>query len=150
MRGGRIAIAALLAVLFGGTGAASALACSCAPATPRESLAAADAAIVGRLLTVAPHGPGRAEYRYRVVRVYRGGDRIGKGTVLTVLSGRGSAGCALPTRTARNYGLFLLGQGGRWASGICGVLTPRRLWRAAQGASEGGAAATGAGISCAS
>ncbi len=72
MRGRRIAIAALLVVSFAAAEAGDAVACSCAPTTPAESLAAADAAIVGRLLTVAPHGPGRAEYRYRVVRVFRG------------------------------------------------------------------------------
>jgi hypothetical protein len=150
VRGRRIAIAASLAVLFGTVGVVNALACSCAPASPAQSLAAADAAVVGRLLAVAPHGPGRAEYRYRVVRVYRGGDGIRTGKVLGVLSGRDSAGCALPTRTGRNYGLFLLGDRGRWASGICGVLAPRRLWQVAEGAtasrSEGGAA----GFGCAS
>ncbi len=150
MRGRRIAIAALLAALFGTAGAGSALACSCAPTSPRDSLAAADAAIVGRLLAVAPHGPGRAEYRYRVVHVYRGAAGIRRGAVIAVLSGRDSAGCALPTRTARNYGLFLLGRRGRWASGICGVLPPRRLWSAAQGASGAGIGAGSAQISCAS
>lgn len=149
MRGGRVAIAALLAVLLGAVGADRALACSCAPATPAESLAAADAAIVGRLLAVAPHGPGRAEYRYRVVRVYRGAGEIRVGTVLGVLSGRDSAGCALPTRTGRSYGLFLAGSRGRWASGICGVLSPRRLWQAARGAAANGAA-RGSPFSCAS
>ncbi len=72
------------------------------------------------------------------------------GTVLRVLSGRDSAGCALPTRAERNYGLFLLGHRGRWASGICGVLAPRRLWQAAQGASASGSEAGDAGIRCAS
>lgn len=150
MRGGRVAIAALLAVLLGAVGAGSAAACSCAPAAPAQSLARADAAIVGRLLAVAPHGPGRAVYRYRVVRVYRGAERIHPGTVLPVLSGRDSAGCALPTRTGRSYGLFLLGQGGRWASGICGVVSPRRLWRAAQGASASASGPAGASAQCAS
>jgi hypothetical protein len=150
VRGRRIAIAALLFVSVGAAGAGDAVACSCAPATPAQSLAAADAAIVGRLLGVAPHGPGRAEYRYRVVRVYRGPDEVHPGTVLRVLSGRDSAGCALPTRSGRNYGLFLLGDRGRWASGICGVLAPRRLWQAAQGASASRAGDGRAGIGCAS
>lgn len=150
MRGRRIAISALLAVLFGAVGAASALACSCARTSPAQSLATADAAIVGRLLSVAPHGPGRAEYRYRVVRVYRGTDRIRPGRVLPVLAGRDSAGCALPTRTGRNYGLFLLGDRGRWASGICGVLAPRRLWQVAEGASASRSEGGAAGYGCAS
>lgn len=132
MRGGRVAIAVVLVILLGLLGAGSALACSCAPTPPREALAHADAAIVGRLLKVEAHGPTRAAYRYRVIRVYRGRDSIRAGSITTVLSGRTSAACALPTRTGRNYGLFLLGEGGRWASGICGVISPRRLWAAAQ------------------
>lgn len=150
MRGRRIAIAALLVLALGSIGAGEALACSCAPSTPAKSLAAADAAIVGRLLAVAPHGPSRAEYRYRVVHVYRGGGGIRGGKVLRVLSGRDSAGCALPTRTGRNYGLFLLGERGRWASGICGVLTPRRLWLAAEGASASRSKGGVADFGCAS
>lgn len=149
MRGRRIAIATLLAVLSGAVAAGSAQACSCARTSPAQSLAAADAAIVGRLLGVAPHGPGRAEYRYRVVRVYRGARGIRAGEVLGVLSGRDSAGCALPTRTGRNYGLFLIGDRGRWASGICGVLAPRRLWLATQGASASASKAGAAPLHCA-
>jgi hypothetical protein len=132
VRGGRVAIGVVLVLLLGLLGAGRALACSCAPTPPKEALAQADAAIVGRLLTVEARGPARAAYRYRVVRVYRGGDAIQRGSVATVLSGRGSAACALPTRVDRNYGLFLIGQAGRWASGLCGVISPRRLWAAAR------------------
>ncbi len=154
MRGGRVAIGFVAVILLGLFGAGDALACSCAPTPPREALAGADAAIVGRLLKAEGRGPSRAAYRYRVVRVYRGNDSIGVGSVLTVLSGRSSAACALPTRTDRNYGLFLLGDGGRWSSGLCGVISPRRLWAAAQGpqqaARRGGASAFSAGARCAS
>lgn len=132
MRRGRFAIAVVFFTLLGLAGAGSALACSCAPAPPAESLARADAAIVGRLLSVVPRGPARAAYRYRVVRVYRGAGQVRRGSVATVLSGRGSAACGLPTGSGRNYGLFLLGERGRWASGLCGVVSPRRLWRAAR------------------
>jgi hypothetical protein len=140
----------VLVVLLGLIGAGSAHACSCAPTTPAESLASSDAAIVGLLLRVESLGPARAEYRYRVVRVYQGRGEIRGGSVLTVLSGRGSAACALPTRTGRKYGLFLLGERGRWAGGICGVLPPRRLWAAAKGP-QGAAEASGStAASCAS
>lgn len=134
MRGGRVAIAVVLVFLLGLLSAGEALACSCAPLPPKESLARADAAIVGRLLTVQPRGPARAAYRYRVVRVYRGAEEIRRGAVATVLSGRGSSACALPTRLDRNYGLFLVGGGGHWASGLCGVISPRRLWEATRSA----------------
>jgi hypothetical protein len=143
VRRGRVAIVVVASfVLLGLLGVGSALACSCAPTAPVESLARSDAAIVGRLLKVEPRGPARAEYRYRVIRVYRGRAEIRGGSVATVLSGRGSAACALPTRTGRNYGLFLLGERGRWAGGICGVLSPRRLAAAAKG-SPGAAATSG-------
>jgi hypothetical protein len=148
VRGGRVVIAAVSVVLLGLVFAGSALACSCSPAAPAESLARSDAAIVGRLLGVEPHGPTQARYRYRVLRVYRGRDEIGRGSVLTVLSSRDSSACALPARIDHNYGLFLLGDGGRWVSGLCGVLSPRRLWTAAQ--HPGGAEGAGAGFSCAS
>jgi hypothetical protein len=148
VRGGRVVIAAVSVVLLGLVCAGSALACSCSPAPPAESLARSDAAIVGRLLGVVPHGPDRARYRYKVLRVYRGRDKIKPGSTLTVLSSRSSAACALPARAGRNYGLFLLGDGGRWASGLCGVLSPRRLWMAARHPSGAGQAA--ASFSCAS
>lgn len=148
MRGGRIAIAAVVAVLFGTVFAGSVLACSCAPASPVESLAEADAAVVGRLLSVAPHGASRAEYRYRVLRVYRGSDAIERGSTLVVLSPRSSAACGLPEGIGRHFGLFLLGERGRWSSGLCGVIAPRRLRAAAQ-KPGGGQALSGSLTGCA-
>lgn len=150
MRGGRVAIASASAALLGLVFAGGALACSCAPASPAQSLAAADAAIVGRLLSVQPHGAARAEYRYRVLRVFRGAGEIEPGAAVSVISPRGSAGCALPTRLERRYGLFLLGDGaGRWASGLCGVVSPRRLSQAARRSGEGARAASLSLTSCA-
>jgi len=137
-------------VLLGLLGAESALACSCAPSTPAESLASSDAAIVGRLLKVERLGPARAEYRYRVVRVYRGHGEVRGGSVATVRSGGDSASCALPTRTGRNYGLFLLGERDRWAGGICGVVSPRQLWAAAKSPEGAAEASTSPVPNCAS
>ena len=148
MRGGRVAIAAVTAVLLGLAFAGSAQACSCAPTAPAEALARADAAIVGELLGVQPRSPSQAAYRYRVLRVYRGRKRIEIGSVLTVLSPRGSASCGLPTRLSKHYGLFLLGADGRWASGLCGVISPRRLWSAARQPQDGEAASSAASDGC--
>ncbi|HEX4668591.1 MAG TPA: hypothetical protein VH275_01270 [Solirubrobacterales bacterium] len=148
MRGGRVAIAAVSVVLLGLVFANSALACSCAPSTPSESLADSDAALAGRLLSVASRGAARAEYRYEVLHVYRGRDKIKPGTTLSVISSRSSDACALPGRIAHNYGLFLLGDGQRWTGGLCGVVSPRRLWAAA--GKPGGGRATGSVASCAS
>jgi hypothetical protein len=131
VRGGRVAIAAASVVLLGLVFAGSALACSCAPSSPARSLAESDAALTGRLLSVVPHGLTRAEYRYEVLHVYRGPDGLRPGSIVEVRSPRGSASCALPEAVGRNYGLFLLGDGRRWASGLCGVISPRRLHLAA-------------------
>jgi hypothetical protein len=132
VRGGRVLIATFSVVLLGLVGAGSALACSCAPTAPAESLARADAAVTARLLSVEPKGATRAVYRYEVLHVYRGRDAIAPGSTLKVMSPRGSAACALPDRVDHNYGLFLLGSGGRWAGGLCGVIAPRRLSAAAR------------------
>jgi hypothetical protein len=134
-------------VLLGLFFAGSALACSCAPSTPSESLAGSDAAVSGRLLSVKPHGATRAEYRYEVLHVYRGREQIERGSKLSVTSPRGSASCALPSRIGHHYGLFLLGDGRHWAGGLCGVVSPRRLWAAARKPGKGEAAASS---SCAS
>jgi hypothetical protein len=148
VRGGRVFIAIFSVLLFGLVGAGSALACSCAPAAPAESLARSDAAVTARLLSVAPKGASRAVYRYEVLHVYRGRDAIAPGSTLKVMSPRGSAACALPDRVDHNYGLFLLGSGGRWAGGLCGVIAPRRLWAAARKPEDGHAA--GSSASCTS
>ena len=118
---------AVLALVF----AAGAVACSCAPQSPAESLREADGAVVGRLVRVIPHGALHAVYRYEVRQSYKG--KIREGRMLDVRSGRRSAACALPRRTGRSYGLFLALRGGRWFGGICGVVSPERLRQAAQG-----------------
>ena len=120
------------------------MACSCAPQAPVESLRGSDAAIVGRLVKVIPHGALHAVYRYRVRHVYKGAGQIDAGRVLNVRSARRSAACALPRRTGRNYGLFLTHVHGRWFGGICGVVGPRRLRHAAQNP----AASSGAPVLC--
>lgn len=148
VRGGRVAIAAVSVALLGLVGAGNALACSCAPSSPAESLAGSDAAIAGRLVSVQPHGVSRAVYRYEVLHVYRGPDTIAPGTTLKVMSARGSAACALPDGIGHHYGLFLLGDGRRWVGGLCGTVSPRRLWAAAR--KPGGGQATRPGSSCAS
>jgi hypothetical protein len=121
------AVLAVLAVLVAASGA---MACSCAPQAPGESLREADGAVVGRLVKVLPHGPLHAVYRYEVGRVYKG--KIRTGQMLDVHGSRRAAACALPRRSDRSYGLFLSHRHGRWFGGICGVISPRRLRAAAQ------------------
>lgn len=128
----RLPIFGALVVLVALASAGSAHACSCAPLAPGESLREADAAIVGRLVEVVPVGRFRAEYRYRVQQVFRGGREIESDRMLSVRSARRSAACALPRRLDHEYGLFLIRAEGHWASGICGVIEPHRLRLAAQ------------------
>ncbi|HVY77323.1 MAG TPA: hypothetical protein VG898_02330 [Solirubrobacterales bacterium] len=119
--------------------AAGASACSCAPQSPAESLREADGAVVGRLVRVLPQGPLRAVFRYEVRHAYKG--RLPEvGRMLDVHSSRRGAACALPRRTDRNYGLFLLRRDGRWYGGICGVVPPQRLRAAAHRGAAGSAA----------
>lgn len=137
---GRRFVAAMLAGIF--LLPAYAQACSCAPQAPAQSLQESDAAIVGKLIRVLPHGSLHADYRYEVQRVYRGRKAIERGQTLTVRSARRAAACALPRRTGHSYGLFLTRGHGLWFGGICGVIQPRRLWRVAKHRAQAGSART--------
>jgi len=133
-----------LALVFAG----GAQACYCATQVPATSLKAADGAIVATLVRVIPRGSTRAVYRYRVKDVYKGAKLKGR-HMLDVRSARRSAACALPRRTHRDYGLFLLRRRGRWFGGICGVVSPRRLRQAARHAGDADARDVTASSICA-
>jgi len=87
----------------------------------------ADAAIVGRLVKVVPKGTLKADYRYRVQRVYKRGTGIRRGRTISVRSARESSACGLPHGKGRRYGLLLARDGRRWTGGLCGVFRPRLL-----------------------
>ncbi len=125
-------IGSVLVVLAMLVPASDAIACSCAPQPPAESLREADGAIVGRLVRVLPHGSLHAVFRYEVRHVYKGAESIDAGQMLDVRGARRTAACGLPHRTDRTYGLFLSHAHGRWFGGICGVIAPQRLRAAAQ------------------
>jgi hypothetical protein len=139
-----LACGVMVALVF----ASSAAACSCAPQAPAESLRESDAAVVARLVEVLPHGKLQADYRYEVREVYRGGETIDKGQMLTVRSGRRAATCALPRRLDHVYGLFLARRRGEWFGGICGVVEPGRLRHAAQNQPAGSARASVQPVLC--
>jgi hypothetical protein len=149
VRARRLATALLCAALAGLVLAGGARACSCAPQAPVESLRDSDAAIVGRLVRVTAHGRFRADYRYEVHRVYRGGG-IERGRMLTVRSARRASACALPRRLDRRYGLFLIRAGEHWTGGICGVIGPRRLAHAARNQASASAGDPAGSPSCVS
>ncbi len=118
----RLAPAAIVVVLGALVFTTGARACSCAPMSRSEAMQAADAAIAGRLLKVVPQEGGRAIYRYRVQRVYKGDAGIESGATLSVHSSRSSAACGLPTDIGRRYGLLLSHSESGWSSGACALL----------------------------
>ena len=125
-----------------------AIACSCAPQAPAESLREADAAVTARLIAVLPHGPSQALYRYEVRRVYKGAERLEARSLLNVHSSRRSAACALPRHIGRTYGLFLIARHHRWFGSICRVVSPERMRRAVRGAAASSARAPVAPVLC--
>ena len=108
----------------------------------------ADAAIVASLVKVVPRNRVWADYRYRVLRVYRGGEEVARGETISVRSSRRAAACALPRRVEHRYGLFLVRHEGHWTAGACSVIAPHRLWLAAKRGRGGRGVARGS--SCAS
>jgi hypothetical protein len=110
--------------------ATGAQACSCVAQDPAEALRAADAAIVARLTGIVRRGELRADYRYRIRRVYKGGGDLRRGQVISVRSALQAAACGLPQRQDRPTGLFLArDEQARWSGGLCGMIDPKRLWR---------------------
>ena len=145
MRVRRLSLAAAAVALGALVFTAGAQACSCAPLAPGKAIRRADAAVVGRLIEVVPRNRVRADYRYRVQRVYKRGRGIRRGRTIAVRSARQATACGLPRRTGRRYGLLLMRAGGRWTGGLCGVIRPRLLPAAA-----GRRAAEDISASCAS
>lgn len=142
------AVVGLGALVFTG----SAQACSCARQAPADALSHSDAAIVASLVKVVPRGPQRADFRYRVHRVYRGARMIERDETISVRSARSAAACGLPRRQPHAIGLFLArDENGHWTAGICSTIAPRRLAAAARrGYDRGAGAGSPAQSSCAS
>ncbi len=138
MPGRRSSIAAIVWVLLGLVLAGSAAACTCANLPPAEKLRAADAAIVARLVEVVPRSTYEAEFRYEVVRRYKGGRAVAPGTTVAVMSAPFGAACGLPQQTGRHYGLLLARSGGRWRGNSCATAEPRELAVAARRSRDGG------------
>ncbi len=137
-----ITVAAVLTVLLVGVDTAGA--CSCAFVTPKKQLKYADGAFIGRLLSVgSAEGSTDAAFRYRVGRVFKGQFR--RGRVVTVWSQYSGTTCGLPQGTGDLYGLFVSRQEGRWTSSLCGVLSPRKMRRAARDAASSSASAPSGG-----
>jgi hypothetical protein len=117
------AVVVLGALVF----AASAQACSCARTPLAGAMGEADAAIVGSLVEVVPRGGPQADFRYRMHRVYKSGEGLRRGAVVSVRATTSSAACGLPAQIGRSYGLLLTRAEGRWRGALCGVVNPDQL-----------------------
>jgi hypothetical protein len=131
-------------------GAESAGACSCVYIPPKKQMKRADGAFTGRLVSVRlAEGTTEAAFRYRVGRVFKGRDRLRRRKVVTVWSQNSDGMCGLPQGTGVIYGLFVSRRGGRWTSGTCGVLPPRKMRRAARRDADSSGASAPSGGACA-
>jgi hypothetical protein len=124
-----VAIVVLGALLF----SSGAQACSCLDRSPREALRTADAAVVGTLVEVVVHDGYKADYHYRLQRVYKGPSEMRPGRMISVSSAVHGAACGLPATVGRRYGLYLGHRGTRWAGSLCGLFDPAEMAAVARG-----------------
>jgi hypothetical protein len=125
-------------------GAEAAMACSCVPPNETRLLRESDGAFVGRLLAVRGVGSGpKADFIYRVRRVYKRGPGLRRGRRVSVRSIRFEATCGLQSQKGELYALFLQRRNHRWHSNLCLTTTPRRMRRAAEGSSASPAGSPG-------
>ncbi len=138
-----LAASGLLLVLSPGV----AQACTCAATgSAREDarlvLEDADAAFTGKLVSVKeiddgippgePAPPPDAIFRYRVLRDFK----ASLGSYVKVRSSTSGGACGLPANKGRKYGLGIYGRPRHWSSGLCSLVQPRALRRAARSGSE--------------
>ncbi len=117
-----VAIVVLGALLF----SSGAQACSCLELAPRAALRQADAAVVGTLVEVVVDQQ-RAEYHYRVQRVYKGPNAMRPGREISVNSAANGAACGLPPTVGRRYGLYLGRRSDGWHGSLCGLFDPAEM-----------------------
>jgi hypothetical protein len=145
-RAGRLALALSIGTAL--VVADSAAACSCAGGlTPREKLADAKAAFVGRVVkkrdvTPKPNGeytqPGKVfRYRIRVGHSYK--RRLGR--FIKIKASNEDATCGFEWRRRQRVAAYLYGRRGNWRAGLCTLERPKTLLRAARRGELGLAAA---------
>jgi hypothetical protein len=129
--GRRVSVVAVVLAIGLLVGAENASACSCVPIPVSEQMKRADGAFNGRLLRVNPsEGTVDAAFRFRVGVVAKGPFR--RGRVVTVWSLNSDAVCGLSQGLGRLYGLFVRRDEGRWISGSCATVSPKKMRRAAR------------------
>ena len=110
-----------------GVPAATAGACSCAGGDPRVRLSGAEAAFVGTVTSkrrVSGSATTRLfDYVFSVEESYKGS----LGATVSVRMSGDDGTCGLDLREGARVGLLLREDGGRWTSGLCGVIKPEEL-----------------------
>jgi hypothetical protein len=128
----------------------AAMACSCVPPNEERMLRESDGAFVGRLVAVHEVGSGpKADFIYRVGRVYKRGPGLRHGRRVSVRSIRSEVTCGLQSKKGELYALFLQRRNHRWHSNLCLTTTPRRMRRAAEGSSSASRPGSPGGAGCA-
>lgn len=103
-------------------------ACQCASFAVRDGLRAADAAFVGRFLSVDLGPPGGlASFTFRVEHAVKGT----LGDLVVVLSSTSSASCGIEVDAESRTALLLARQGNAWTSNACMMVDPPALLEAA-------------------
>lgn len=127
--------------------AGTAGACTCpAPLPPREKLASARAAFIGRVVDkdlVESGGPMGDVYRYRV-RVRRSLKRR-LGPRIKLKSGNSGGTCGFEWRRGQRVAAYLYGGPGNWSTGLCLLERPAVMRRLADRLAREGASGTAAG-----
>jgi hypothetical protein len=138
-----LGVSLLTATVLASGATEHAAACSCAPLElDRETFRGSDGAMVGRLVARDPVGLRMTDYRYVVLRVFRGRRVIEPGEVIAVRAAADGAACGLETPLRGREGLFLERRRDRWTGSLCATAAPREMRRAAERA---GIAARAAG-----
>jgi hypothetical protein len=108
----------LLAVTFALAGSATAHACSCVPASgdPAAEIAAADAAVYGKVVKRVVDGQ-TLHYTLRVTSDYKG--NLGRFARFT--TAKYSAACGVDVLKGRRVALLLYRQGNGYTGNLCGV-----------------------------
>ena len=107
---------------------------SCAPGKPRDKLASADAAFIGKVGRKKLVNMQQARYRYRI-RVRRSfKHKLGRYLRLTQTSF--DASCGFEWDVGQRVAAYLYGEPGAWSTNLCSLERPRTLRRLARGLAE--------------
>jgi hypothetical protein len=127
-------------------GAEQALACSCAAISTRDALEQSDAAMNAKLAKIQQTDPSNpnadVKFVYRVRRVFKGARRYDPGDTLTVRT-EPTNSCSPSGREGGRYGLLLFRERKRLTVNACGVMSPKKLRRTAEGTAKGRVCAPG-------